>query len=167
MSLDLSELDLSQLGIAPEKVGVILVDHGSRRDESNQLLLQVVEAYRQHADWQIVEPAHMELAEPSIATAFASCVARGAALIVVFPYLLSPGRHWHRDIPDLAAKAAEDHRGIPYLVTAPLGLHQLILQVIDQRIAHCLRHAHSAGLPCELCDDTTGCSIEPPAASGR
>ena len=36
----------------------------------------------------IVEPAHMELAEPSIATAFARCVERGATTVVVFPYFL-------------------------------------------------------------------------------
>ncbi len=118
----------------PPQTAVILVDHGSRRKESNELLLQVVEAYRQHADWQIVEPAHMELAEPSIATAFARCVERGAERIIVFPYFLGPGRHWDHDIPALSAKAAQACGGVDFLVTAPFGLHELMLQVIDQRI---------------------------------
>jgi len=95
-----------------QKTGVILVDHGSRREESNQLLLEVVEAYRQHAQWEIVEPAHMELAKPSIATAFERCVRRGAELVVVFPYFLAPGRHWDQDIPALSAEAAEACGGI-------------------------------------------------------
>jgi len=118
--------------------GVIIVDHGSRRSESNDLLLEVTEAYRRQSGWQIVEPAHMELAEPSIATAFARCVERGALLIVVFPYFLGPGRHWNEDIPRLAAEAALPfaERGVRHLVTEPLGLHPLILEVIDQRIAH-------------------------------
>ncbi len=139
--------------------GVILVDHGSRREESNQLLLKVVDAYRAHSQWQIVEPAHMELAEPSIATAFARCVERGAELIVVFPYFLSPGRHWHSDIPSLAAKAAESHPGVKFLVTAPLGLHQLMLQVIDDRIAHCLQHSSGNAEACEICDSSTSCQV--------
>jgi len=159
--------DLSALGVPPEKIGVILVDHGSRREESNQLLLKVVEAYRQHADWQIIEPAHMELAEPSIATAFARCVERGAELVIVFPYFLSPGRHWHSDIPALAAEAAQAHAGVKFLVTAPLGLHELMLQVIDQRIANCLQHAASDGPQCEICAETSGCSLQPKNASGR
>jgi len=121
-----------------QKTGVILVDHGSRREESNQLLLEVVDAYRQHAKWEIVEPAHMELAEPSIAMAFERCVRRGAELVVV-SYFLAPGRHWDQDIPALSAEAAEACGGVRYLVTAPLGLHELILQVIDQRIANCLQ----------------------------
>lgn len=122
-----------------EKIGVILVDHGSRRDESNRMLLEVVAAYRQHADWQIVEPAHMELAEPSIATAFSKCVAQGANLVIVFPYFLSPGKHWHEDIPRLAAEAAATYPGVCHLVTAPLGLHELMLKIIDNRIEESLK----------------------------
>ncbi len=121
------------------KTAVILVDHGSRREESNELLLQVVEAYRQHTDWQIVEPAHMELAEPSIATAFARCVEQGAERVVVFPYFLGPGRHWKHDIPALAAGASQACGDVEFLVTAPLGLHKLMLEVIDQRIAEEMR----------------------------
>ncbi len=152
---------LTHLGISPEKVAVILVDHGSRREESNQLLLDVVNAFRQHAAWSIVEPAHMELAEPSIATAFARCVEQRAELVIVFPYFLSPGRHWHEDIPRLAAEAAADYPGVRHLVTAPLGLHALMLQVIDQRIAACLNRVAGHSQSCEVCSDSTGCTLLP------
>jgi sirohydrochlorin ferrochelatase len=120
----------------PAATGLIIVDHGSRRAESNDLLLEVAEAYRRHSGWAIVEPAHMELAEPSIAAAFARCVAQGAKHVVIFPYFLAPGRHWHQDIPQLAAEAAEPFAsdGVTHAVTSPLGLHPLMLRVIDDRI---------------------------------
>ena len=38
-------------------------------------------------------PAHMELADPSIAAGFAACVQAGATDVVAFPYMLSPGKH--------------------------------------------------------------------------
>jgi len=117
----------------------ILVDHGSRREPSNQLLLEVVAAYRQHSAWPIVEPAHMELAEPSIATAFERCVRQGAEWVIVFPYFLGPGRHATEDIPRLAAQAAARHPGLRYRIAAPLGLHHLLLQVIDARMDACLQ----------------------------
>lgn len=103
----------------------------------------------------------MELAEPSIATAFKRCVERGAKLVVVFPYFLSPGRHWHNDIPRLAGKAAASHPGIRYLVTAPLGLHELILQVIDERIDGCLARVMGRGETCDQCDESSGCKLLP------
>ena len=118
---------------------IILVDHGSCREQSNRLLLEAAVAYHQYSDWPIVEPAHMELAEPSMATAFGRCVQQRAEWVIVFPYFLGPGRHSTKDIPRLAAEAAARHPGLRYRVASPLGLHPLLLQVIDARIADCLQ----------------------------
>lgn len=123
---------------APEKLGIVIVDHGSRRAESNDLLLEVVKQFQEASDYEIVEPAHMELAEPSIAEAFAKCVQQGATRIVVHPYFLSPGRHWHEDIPHLAAEAGANYPGLSHEVTAPLGPHPLMLKIIQERIEDCL-----------------------------
>jgi sirohydrochlorin ferrochelatase len=141
------------------QLGVIVVDHGSRRDESNAMLLDVVRSFVDATQMPIVEPAHMELAEPSIATAFARCVARGATIVVVFPYFLLPGRHWNDDIPRLAAAAAKNHPGVRYLVTAPFGLHPLMAEVMRLRIAHCLAHTRGEAAACELCAGTERCQL--------
>jgi len=140
-------------------LGVILVDHGSRRGESNELLVEIVRQFAAASGLPIVEPAHMELAEPSIATAFQKCAERGAQTIVVFPYFLLPGRHWHEDIPRLAAEAARHHPGVRYLVTAPLALHPLINDIISQRIEHCLAYACGQTDACDLCAETDYCQL--------
>jgi len=147
------------LNLNDPHLGVILVDHGSRRDESNAMLLDVVRNFVEATDVSIVEPAHMELAEPSIAAAFARCVERGATTVVVFPYFLLPGRHWSEDIPRLAAAAARQHPGIRYLVTAPFALHPLMAEVIRQRIEHCLAHTQGQADACELCAGTDRCQL--------
>jgi sirohydrochlorin ferrochelatase len=152
---------LASLGVSADKVAVILVDHGSRREESNALLQDVVAAFRQQGMWAIVEPAHMELAEPSIATAFTRSVEQGAEFVIIFPYFLAPGRHWNEDIPRLAADAASTHPGIRHLVTAPLGLHSLILQVINERIATCLARVSGSATSCDSCSDSIGCTLVP------
>lgn len=114
---------------------VIIVDHGSRLRESNDQLLAVVEEYRRRWPGRVVEPAHMELAEPTIAQAFNRCVEQGARSVVVVPYFLAPGRHWTEDIPRLAAEAAAPYPQVRHVVAPPLGLHPLMLDVIDARIA--------------------------------
>jgi len=139
--------------------GIILVDHGSRRPESNDLLLKVADAYARSSHFELIEPAHMELAAPSIADAFDKLVARGARRIVVMPYFLSPGKHWAQDIPDLTAEAASRHPDVPYLVTAPLGLHPLISQVIEARIDQCIEHAEGRASECTLCAGTDRCAL--------
>ena len=137
-----------------ETIGVIIVDHGSRRRESNEMLLDVVALFERLSDWTIVEPAHMEIAEPSIAAAFDRCVERGATTVVVHPYFLLPGKHWHEDIPHLTEEAARKHPDVKHLVTAPLGMHDLMAQIMDQRIRHCLACAAGHAEPCEMCRET-------------
>ena len=131
-----------------DEIGVIVVDHGSRRPQSNDMLLDVVAMFQRHRGYAIVEPAHMALAEPSIAVAFERCVERGARLIVIHPYFLLPGRHWSRDIPALAAEAARKHPEVPFLVTAPLGLHPLMAEIIAVRIEDCLTRLRGDTNPC-------------------
>ncbi len=147
------------------ETAIIIVDHGSRRTESNNSLLQAAERFASSSAWQIVEPAHMELAEPSISTAFRRCVQRGAKRVIVFPYFLSPGRHWSQDIPALVAEAAAEHPGVEWLVTAPFGLHVDMNRIISDRIECCLQNAaakadHKTAPGCDVCKETTGCQLK-------
>lgn len=140
--------------------GVIIVDHGSRRAQSNEMLLRFVDIFRSQGDYTIVEPAHMELAQPSIATAFDRCVQQGAQYVVVCPYFLLPGRHWYEDIPALTDQAAQKHPGVSHMVTAPIGLHTMMVQVIQSRIDHCRQRVAGHESPCDVCQDTTtGCRL--------
>lgn len=140
-----------------DAIGIVIVDHGSRRASANEMLEEFVERFATATPYRIVEPAHMELAEPSIATAFDRCVARGAERIVVMPYFLSPGRHWHQDIPELTRLAARNHPGIPFLVGSPIGLHPLMAGVIQARLEHCLARAAGQAEECESCAGTGRC----------
>lgn len=139
--------------------GLIIVDHGSRRKESNLMLNDFVAMFREKTSYPIVEPAHMELAEPSIRNAFASCVQQGARRIIVSPFFLLPGRHWNQDIPSLTAEAAKEHPGVSFLVTAPLGLHPLLVDVMDDRINHCLDHVSGEVNECSVCAGTGKCQL--------
>jgi len=130
-------------------IGIIIVDHGSRRTQSNQMLENLAELFgRRFAErYPIVEPAHMELAEPTIATAYARCAHRGATRVVVAPYFLGPGKHWTQDIPRLTAEAAQQFPQTRYHVTQTLGIDDLILDLLAKRIGNCEQH----GFRCEVC----------------
>ena len=142
-----------------EDTGVIIIDHGSRREDSNRMLLDLVALFTQATRFRIVEPAHMELAEPSLQTAYTRCVERGATLVVIHPYFLLPGRHWEEDIPVLAEQAAGKHPGTRYLVTSPLGLHPRLVDVISDRVEQCLQHALGTAPACAICAGTMKCRI--------
>jgi sirohydrochlorin ferrochelatase len=148
------------------KNGIIIVDHGSRREESNKLLEEIASLFARRFTerFDIVEPAHMELAEPSIGTAYDKCVTRGATRVIVCPFFLGPGKHWTADIPRLTREAAEAHPDTQYHVTMPLGIDDLILELLAKRVGFCVEHEYR----CDSCRGTIRSGekgIELPAAA--
>ena len=119
---------------------ILLIDHGSRRDEANHMLSCMANLVQAMVGaGAVVSHAHMELAEPSIAAGFADCARRGATEVIAFPYMLSPGRHSTSDIPSLVAAAARDFPGVAFRVTDAFGVHEKLGELILLR----------AGLPVE------------------
>jgi sirohydrochlorin ferrochelatase len=134
------------------EIGIVIVDHGSRLEQSNRMLEELAGLFaKRFAErYAVVEPAHMEIAEPSIASAFERCVARGAKRVVVCPYFLGPGKHWTQDIPRLTAEAAGKHPGVKYHVAQTLGIDDLILDLLNKRVEHCVGCEYE----CEACRGT-------------
>jgi sirohydrochlorin ferrochelatase len=118
---------------AEQRVALLLVDHGSRFQEANDMLADVAVMVKRLSGLDCVHYAHMELAEPTIEQGFETCVRGGATAVVVHPYFLSPGRHSTSDIPRMVAEAAKAFPGVAYCVTEPLGLHPKICEVALER----------------------------------
>ena len=95
------------------------------------MLRDVATLVREKADrgW-IVHYAHMELATPTLPEGIDACVADGATDVIVLPYMLSPGRHATEDIPRMAAEAAAKHPAVTVRVSAPLGIHPLLAELV-------------------------------------
>lgn len=113
---------------------LLLIDHGSTRDDANELLPKVARMVKEMSDFEIVCYAHMELAEPTIQQGFDACVAAGANEVIVHPYFLGPGRHSISDIPRMVAAAAARHSGVSYRITQPLGLDRKMGDLVLQRV---------------------------------
>lgn len=79
---------------------LLLVAHGSRREESNDEVRQLA-AKMDLLDhpFDSVTCAFLELAEPLIPDGIRQSVAMGASEVIVLPYFLSAGRHVVTDVP--------------------------------------------------------------------
>ena len=110
---------------------VLLIDHGSRRDEANEMMNCMANLVQALAGPDvIVRYAHMELCEPSIAAGVKDCVDAGATELIVFPYMLSPGKHSTADIPRMVADAAARYPELGVRVTSAFGVHEKLAEVI-------------------------------------
>ena len=114
-------------------IAIVIIDHGSRYPAANAALDDVVAGLQKTVPECLVKGAHMELCDPSIEATINECIAAGAKKIIAHPYMLSPGRHAIRDIPNLVYEAVSKHPNIEVIITPPLGLHDGIIQAIKER----------------------------------
>ena len=113
---------------------ILLIDHGSRRSEANEMMDCMANLVQAVAGPEVVvRYAHMELCEPSIAAGVRNCVDAGATELIVFPYMLSPGKHSTGDIPRMVAAAAEDFPNLDVRVTNAFGVHEKLAELILER----------------------------------
>ena len=110
---------------------VLLIDHGSRRDAANEMMNCMANLVQAMAGPDVVvRYAHMELCEPSIATGVRHCVEAGATELIVFPYMLSPGKHSTGDIPRMVDEAAAQFPRLAVRVTSAFGVHEKLAEII-------------------------------------
>ena len=106
------------------RLGILLIDHGSKRKASNEHLHSIAEQYHSSllngdkGNNIIVKAAHMEIAEPSILTTLRQLIVEERVTkVVCVPYFLSPGKHATIDVPNLIAEAIQilgDQRMLEY-----------------------------------------------------
>jgi sirohydrochlorin ferrochelatase len=145
----------SREAVRTMKRALIIVDHGSTRPAANRMLDDLAALLRERTT-DLVYPAHMDLAEPTIAQAFETAVAAGADFIFVFPYFLSPGRHSREDIPQLCVQAAARHPNVTWHCSGPIGLDPLMADLILHRAQLCQTH----NFKCEHCPSVGFCTRE-------
>ena len=120
------------------RVGLLVVGHGSRRGQANDLLMAVTAAVAERVPAFAVEAAFLEIVRPTIAEAYGALVAAGCSRIVVHPYFLYPGAHTTTDIPEALRLAAAEHGAVPWVLTEPLNLDPRIVDVVADRVASAL-----------------------------
>lgn len=99
--------DAGAVPVEQETIGILIIDHGSKRASSNERLNTIAEMYQSRApDNYVVKASHMEIAEPSIYDGIKSLCDEGINTIICHPYFLSPGRHVQEDIPQLIEEAS-------------------------------------------------------------
>ena len=116
-----------------DKTALLLIAHGSRQDEANADLVELVAEMRKRGDYAVVEGAYLELSEPTIEEACARCVAQGAERVVLLPYFLSAGVHVRQDLTAMREKLAKVNPGVAFSLAEPLGPHSLLLEIVAQR----------------------------------
>lgn len=116
------------------RTGILIVGHGSRREEANEDVREAARQIGLRGDFPLVKAAFLEITRPTIREGFAALIAKGARHIIVHPYFLSPGRHTRGDIPVEVRSAASGYDAVSYQITEPLAAHRLVIEASIERI---------------------------------
>lgn len=130
---DAAERSAGDRGAAGRRA-VVLVDHGSRRPEANQVAEDLAAGLRARLPGARVEVAHLEIAYPTPGQAVERCVAEGASDVVLLPLFLAPGRHGAGDLERLAAEARARHPGVTVRSAGVLGAHPSLVDALLDRL---------------------------------
>lgn len=116
---------------------LLLVAHGSRREESNAEIARLAERLASKAgdEFAIVQHAFLELAEPLIPDGIERCLAKGATSVSVVPYFLARGTHVADDIPEQVAIKQSQYPDMDIHITDYLGTSDELVDVL-LKLAH-------------------------------
>lgn len=112
---------------------VLLVGHGSRREESNEQVRRLAASLEGRLEIP-VDAAFLELAEPAIDEAIAT-LAPTVSTVTVVQLSLFAASHVKNDVPLAIQRARGEHPGLTLNNGAHLGIHPSIVELLDDRAA--------------------------------
>jgi sirohydrochlorin ferrochelatase len=124
---------------------LLLIAHGSRREEANADLPRLAEALRQRGGYPIVVYSYLELAEPTIEAAAKQCVEEGAHQVLLLPYFLSAGLHVTRDLQAARDRLRGKHATVRFDLCEPVGLHPMMMDIVLDRARQAEQKRESTG----------------------
>ncbi len=114
---------------------LLLIAHGSRRQEANDDLLRLAKMIREKNLFSLVEVSYLEVVEPTIPQGVAKCVREDIQEVIMFPYFLSAGDHVTKDLLQFCNQFSKEYPATQFRLCPPLGLHPLMLEIVISRIA--------------------------------
>jgi sirohydrochlorin cobaltochelatase len=122
---------------------MLLVGHGTREAGGLAEMKEVVRQVAAACPHVLVRHAFLELAEPTISEAIASCVEQGVRRLTIQPLLLFAAGHAKRDIPAAVDAAAQKLPQLELRIAPHLACHPRLLDLSDLRFAESIADRES------------------------
>ena len=115
-------------------LGLLLVDHGSRRPDANAQLLDMAARVGRLQPGVALATAHLDVCAPTIGDGIATLLQQGCDEIRVLLYFLSDGRHASEDIPALVRDALAAHPQVRVSIGGALGPDDVLAELMLKRV---------------------------------
>jgi precorrin-8X/cobalt-precorrin-8 methylmutase len=147
--------------------GIVIAGHGSRDADGIREFEQLVELIRDRAPQHQISHGYLEFASPTIDQAITTHIVQGAKQIVMVPGILLAATHAKNDLPSELLSFAREHSDTDFHFGAPLGLHPLLLQVVQERIVEAEATSPNNVRRADTCLVVVGRGTTDPDANGE
>lgn len=114
--------------------GILILAHGSRRQEVDKILNSLTQKVIDKTGEQLIYPAYLQFSERNLEGGIEYLIEKGANKIKVIPMFLFDGIHVTQDIPEELNTIMSKHPGIEVKMSKHLGDDDRIADIIADRI---------------------------------
>ncbi|MDP2719224.1 MAG: precorrin-8X methylmutase, partial [Dehalococcoidia bacterium] len=116
--------------------GIVLLAHGSRGEKiEGEWLRQISVIFqRKLGDGYVIQPAFLQFNSPGIQEAVRILVNREVRDIIVLPYFLLEGSHYHHHIPEELNRISKMYPDVKITIGRSLGVDDRIIDVAVDRL---------------------------------
>lgn len=122
---------------ALEKVGLILIGHGSKLPHNQENLEKLAKILRKNSEFKLVEIAFMIRNTPTIPEAIDTLAKKKVSKIVLVPVFLAPGVHTTQEIPEMIDVKNQEsqlsEKGIQLFYGEPIGADECIAVILEEK----------------------------------
>jgi precorrin-8X/cobalt-precorrin-8 methylmutase len=153
-----------------DKVGLILIGHGSKLPHNRENLEKLADIMRKHSIFKIVEISFMVRNSPTIPEAIDTIAKKGVTKVILVPAFLAPGVHTTQEIPELIGVKDKESQlsagGIQLFYGEPIGADECIAVILEEKalkaIGQKVQEHHHASFSTK-----TNANIKTPATSNQ
>lgn len=115
--------------------GVLILAHGSKRQETERTLNSLIEKVKQKVDENLIYPAYLQFSEQNLEKGIEYLVDNGVKNIKIVPLFLFNGVHVTQDIPNELDEIMGRYPGVTVKMSRHLGDDDRIADIIADRIS--------------------------------
>lgn len=116
------------------KSGIIILGHGSRSEDAQQVFEEIVALISNKLNWGTVKGAAMEFASPALEEVAAGLAEDGIEEIIIVPLFIYPGVHIQRDIPAMIDRLTEKYPKIRFVQGSHIGADEKLAEIMADRV---------------------------------
>ena len=110
----------------------ILLGHGSRNPEANEVLYNLADQFKNEAKAD-TKAAFLQFAEPTLESVIEQYYQEGIKNIIVIPVFLYPGIHIKEDVPEIIDQLHKKYPELTVKVGDPIGADPKLVSVLQDR----------------------------------